>query len=227
MTGKIETVSISKLHVYESCALRAKLAWVDKIPDVQPRKAADRGTEIHTKSEDYVQGSIAKLPKELTAFAPEFTALKEMYKEGKVSLEGEWGFDDSWKPTKYSSAWLRIKADAVAFVKPEHAVIIDYKTGKRFGNEIKHAEQTQLYSIGTMIKYQEVRRVDAELWYLDQDELAHLSIKPIMLNRYIQIFDKRFKTMSNDTEFKPNPNIVSCKYCPYHPSRQNVCPYGV
>lgn len=227
MNKTISTVSISKLHVYESCPYRAKLAWVDKIPDVQPRKAADRGTAIHQLAEDYVRGEIANLPPELKHFASEFTALRQLYNEGKVSLEGEWGFNENWEPTEYKSAWLRVKADAVVFLSDSQAVVVDHKTGKRYGNELKHAEQTQLYSIAALIRNPKLQVVDTELWYLDQDDLAHMPVKHKMLSRYIQIFDKRFKAMSNDTTFKATPNISSCKFCPYHPSKQGDCEHGV
>lgn len=223
----IPTVSISKLHVYESCPYRAKLAWVDKIPDTQPRKAADRGTAIHQMAEDYVRGELVNMPPELKAFASEFTALRELYTQGKVSLEGEWGFTENWEPTDYRSAWLRVKADAVVFLSDSHAVVIDHKSGKRFGNELKHAEQTQLYSIAALIRNPDLTVVDTELWYLDQNDLAHMTIRPKMLPKYIQIFDKRFKKMSSDIEFEPKPNISSCKFCPYHPKKQGDCKYGV
>lgn len=227
MNKTIPTASISKLHVYESCAYRAKLAWVDKIPDTQPRKAADRGTAIHQLAEDYVRGEIAKLPTELKHFASEFTALKQLYGEGKVSLEGEWGFNENWEPTNYKTAWLRVKADAVVFLSDSHAVVVDHKTGKRFGNEMKHAEQLQLYATASLIRNPDVNIVDTELWYLDQDDLAHMPIKSSMIKRYINVFDKRFKKMTSDTEFKPTPNLVSCKFCPYHPSKQGDCEYGI
>lgn len=227
MTNTIKTASISKLHVYESCPYRAKLAWVDKIADTQPRKAADRGTAIHQLAEDYVRGELANMPAELKAFSSEFTALRQFYSEGKVSLEGEWGFTENWEVTEYKSAWLRVKADAVVFLSDSHAVVVDHKTGKRFGNEIKHAEQTQLYAIASLIRNPNINVVDTELWYLDQDDLAHFAIRPKMLSRYIQLFDKRFKKMTSDTTFKPTPNISSCKLCPYHPNKQGDCKYGI
>lgn len=227
MTNRITTASISKLHLYESCAYRAKLQHVDKIKDVQPRKAADRGTDIHNQAEFYVRGDTAKMPPELGKFASEFTALRQMYSEGKVSLEGEWGFTEDWAVTDYKSAYLRIKADAVAFLSPQHAVVVDYKTGQRYGNEMKHAEQTQLYSVATLIRNEDVKLVDSELWYLDKDDLAHMPMKATAISRYIKVFDKRFKKMTSDTVFKPSPNIVSCKWCPYHPSKQGNCEFGI
>jgi hypothetical protein len=38
--------SFSRLMVYEECHYRARLQWIDKIPDETPRPAADRGTDI-------------------------------------------------------------------------------------------------------------------------------------------------------------------------------------
>jgi CRISPR/Cas system-associated exonuclease Cas4 (RecB family) len=223
----IPTASISKLHVYESCPYRAKLAWVDKIADTQPRKAADRGTAIHQLAEDYVRGEVANLPDELRHFASEFTALRQRYQEGTVSLEGEWGFTEDWQPTDYKSAWLRVKADAVVFTSDTTAVVIDHKTGKRYGNELKHAEQLQLYAISALIRNPQLKLVNTELWYLDQDDLADMPIKAVSLQKYIKVFDKRFKAMTEDTTFVPKPNINSCKWCPYHASKQGNCQHGI
>ena len=57
-----------------------------------------------------------------------------------------------------------------------HHVVIDYKTGKRWGNEVKHAQQTQLYALGTALRYDEIQNVYTELWYLDLDELVSMSM---------------------------------------------------
>ena len=172
----ISSWSFSRLTVFEQCKFRAKLQMIDKIPDPTPRPAADRGTEIHQTCEDYVRGTAA-LRKEMRHFEEEFVVLRDLFKKGKVSLEGEWGFTKDWEPCDYKKAWLRAKADAVVWLSPTHVVVIDYKTGKRFGNEVKHGEQLQLYALCMMVRHPEIERVTVELWYLDQNEMAPLDLR--------------------------------------------------
>ena len=222
----ISSWSFSRLTVFEQCKFRAKLQMVDKIPDPTPHPAADRGTEIHQTCEDYVRGT-AELRKEMRHFEEEFVVLRDLFKKGKVSLEGEWGFTRDWEPCDYKKAWLRAKADAVVWLSPTHVVVIDYKTGKRFGNEVKHGEQLQLYALCMMVRHPEIERVTVELWYLDQNEMAPLDLNRKMCMRYLKLFDIRGHKMTSCTEFPPNPNIFTCKWCPYGPRGTRHCMKGV
>lgn len=226
MSNTISSWSISRLQVFEACAYRAKLQWLDKVPDETPRPAADRGTQIHQEAEDYVRGK-AGLTQNLRHFEPDLKALKTHFDEGRVTCEEEWAFDRQWNPTGWKSGWLRLKCDAVCHLDPTHLAVIDYKTGKRFGNEVKHAEQLQLYALCALIRYPNVQQVTCELWYMDQNELASFTLKRESVKKYLTLFDKRGLRLTDSTEFKANPNIHTCKYCPYSPAKQGNCAVGV
>lgn len=226
MTAKtIQSWSISRINVFEQCQYRAKLQWLDKIQDLQPKTAADRGTAIHTEAEEYVLGK-APITSNLRHFATDLTALQNHNVQGRVTCEEEWAYDRNWNVTDWRSGWLRLKCDAVCHLTSSHVVVIDYKTGKRFGNEIKHAVQLQLYAVCALIRYPEVEQVTCELWYFDQNELASFTLHRRQLGKYLSIFDHKGRKFTETTNFKPNPNIITCKYCPYHPDRQNNCQYG-
>lgn len=122
----ISSWSISRIQVYEQCAYRAALQWRDKIPDLQPKTAADRGTQIHQEAEDYVTGKAAST-NNLRFFINDFNALRLHADQGRVTCEEEWGFDRDWRVCSWKGAWLRLKCDAVCHLSPEHAVVIDYK----------------------------------------------------------------------------------------------------
>jgi len=229
----IERVSFSRLMEYENCAYATKLKVIDKVPEPErplpPGKtehANDRGSRIHDGCEMYVRGK-GVLPTEAAKYYEnEFKALRRHFVEGTVSLEGEWGFTLDWEICDYNAnnVWLRVKADAVVWLSKTRAVVIDYKTGRKFGNEIKHAEQVQLYAVALMIRYPELTDVDVELWYLDQDDLTH-DAKPVTKwIRHLKPFNSRFMRMSIEKKFKPNPNKFSCKWCPY---KGNACKFGV
>ena len=223
---RITSWSFSALQIFESCKYHSKLARLDRIPDLQPKTAADRGTAIHQEAEDYVCGK-ATFTNNLRFFKDDLTALAAHYAAGRVVCEQEWGYSTNWTCVDWKSAWLRLKCDAVCFLSEKHAVVIDYKTGKRFGNEIKHAEQLQLYAVTALLRYPALEHVTCELWYFDQNELASFNMKRSQLGKYLKLFDRRGVAMTTETEFKPNPNIHSCRYCPYHPDKQGDCKFGV
>lgn len=231
----IDAWSYSRLATFQQCKLRAKLAYVDRIPEpprpLPPGKtehANDRGNRIHEAAELYVQGGI-ELIDELKFFDAELRELRALYKAGKVSLEGEWAFDKDWMPTNWRSVdvWARIKLDAFVHLSKTHGVVIDYKSGRKSGNEIKHAEQCQLYQLAAFMKYPELDVIDVELWYTDQDEITHQRYTREQGMRSFQLFDRRGHAITSETNFPPSPNIFSCKWCPYGPTGTGHCAVGV
>jgi CRISPR/Cas system-associated exonuclease Cas4 (RecB family) len=224
----IKSWSFSRLVDWDSCKQKAYFKHDLRIPDPNPSPAADRGTAIHQLAEDYVNGKLKKLPQELAKFRTEFESLRAKYLEGQVSLEGEWGFDCGWGITEWKTAWGRIKADAVVTLTPSHTLVIDYKTGKKFGNELKHAEQLQLYSLAVILRNPDIQQVTSELWYLDIDDLTSVNVtRQQALTKYLKHWDKKAVAMTSATVFPANPNQFSCKWCPYSPRGTGDCKVGV
>jgi len=230
----IKAWSHSRVVVFEQCKRHAKLKFVDRVPEpprpLPPGKsehANDRGTRIHEAAELFVKDNV-ELALELHSFSNEFFELRRLFREGKVSLEGEWAVDKDWKSVNWKSSdvWARIKLDALVHISDTHAVVIDYKTGKRWGNEIKHAEQMQLYQLASFLRYPKLQNIDVELWYTDLDELVKMSFTRAQGLRFMTGFTKRGEAMTSATEFPPNPNIFSCRYCPYGPAGTGHCEVG-
>lgn len=228
----IKTVSFSRLQDFEKCKYLAKLKYVDKIPEPErplpPGKtehANDRGTRVHEAAELYVKGGVELLP-ELHGFKDEYGELRRLYAEGAVTLEGEWAVDRDWNPVAWgsSTAWCRMKLDSYVQTSPTTARVIDYKTGRRVGNELKHMEQGQVYQLATFLRFPELQHITVEFWYLD---IGEKDVKQYTREQGAAYFDKyhrRFSAVTECTEFQPNPNIYSCKWCPY---KGNACEYGV
>ena len=85
--GLIPAWSHSTLKTYETCPYRIYISKVKRISeDYGP--AAKRGSEIHEQAEHYVQGTLGDMPDTLNKFTTQFKALKSLYDEGKVELEG-------------------------------------------------------------------------------------------------------------------------------------------
>lgn len=231
----IRTWSYSRLTVFEQCPYRAKLAYIDKIPEPErplaPGKtehANDRGTRVHSAAELYINApNPVNLAPELKHFAEEFAHLRTLYKQGKVSLEGEWAMDRQWMPIGWDDpkAWLRLKLDAFVHLSDSVGVVIDFKTGQKYGNEIKHSEQCQLYQLVSFLRYPEKQTLHTELWYTDQDDISSMKYRQDQGLRLIANFERRALAMTEATQFPAKPNQWNCKWCPYNTDEH--CSVGI
>lgn len=225
--GPIKNWSYSRLLDFEACPYRAHLKIVQRMPDVSG-PAAERGTAVHLAAELYVKGE-GDLTSELKAFKPEFDALRREYTTGKVSLEGEWATNRNWEPVDWRAkdAWCRMKLDAFVWRTKTEGLVVDHKTGKLFGNEVKHAEQGQLYAVGAFMRYPQLEIANVEFWYLDKDDLTHVQYTRKQAMQFALHFHKRGSKMTDATDFPPRPNIFSCKWCAYSPRAGGQCKAGV
>jgi hypothetical protein len=236
---RLKTWSHSRLTVFESCKLRAKLTYVDRIPEPErplplgkTEHANDRGTRLHDAAEKYVHGGVELQPELSRCFEPEFKKARELIMAGKGTTEGEWGFNRNWEPTAWMSedVWVRMKLDLCILLSDDEAVSIDYKSGKRYGNELKHAEQMQLYTIGTLCRNPKLKKVTTELWYLDLDELATMTYTREQGLRFTRNFERRGDLLTACVDFPANPSVYACKWCPYKPAHKGGtghCAVGV
>tara|TARA_Y100000361_G_scaffold104242_1_gene93970 strand:+ start:1506 stop:2261 length:756 start_codon:yes stop_codon:yes gene_type:complete len=226
--GLIPAWSHSTLKTFETCAYRSYIAKVKRIQeDFGP--AAKRGSEIHEKAEHYVEGTLGELPPELKKFEQQFKELKELYAQAKVELEGEWGFTVDWEPCGWLEpvTWGRIKLDAIVHETDTSARVIDYKTGKKFGNEISHSQQALTYAIGTFFRYPELQHVQTELWYLDQNETTVQAYTRDEAMLFMPKLHQRAVAMTTATSFPPNPSNYNCKWCSYKEGEDPVCQHGM
>lgn len=254
----LKSWSISRVHEFEKCKFKVFLKNVEHIeeparalPPGKTEHANDRGSRVHDNCELFVSGHTDELvPEAEKHFATQIAMLRTLHEEGLVSVEGEWGMDRDWNPTDWKTAWHRCKLDAIVFFGQHevagiknrllgsmpsrhhgatHAIVIDYKTGKRFGNEIKHGEQMQLYLLNAFLRYPDLEVVRTELWYLDLGEVATQEMTRSQALRFKANFDRRGHAVTNEKEFKPNPNKFSCRWCMYgeHNGGTGHCKVGV
>lgn len=273
----ISSWSHSRLATFEQCKYRAYLLYDQKVqeperplPPGKTEHANDRGTRVHQDCEDYVRGKTDVMPPEARKnFGPEMEDMRLWYREGIVSLEGEWGMNRNWEPCDWrgewielpgvpagepfekvkalpqravtgqvyqvgrkffmwSPPWLRLKLDALVFETEYSAVAIDYKTGKKFGNELKHGEQLQLYQLVTFLRYPKLEEVTTELWYFDVDELTKKTLTRDQGLRFLRNWDKRGNALTTANTFPPNGNIHTCKWCflGERPGGAGICKSG-
>lgn len=236
---RITTGSHSRLVIFEQCKHRANLKYAQRIPEPErallPGKtehANDRGTRIHNNAELFMKGK-AKLTPELFTFRPEMEELHRRYKLKQAIAEDEWGMTADWEPCAWNAkeVWLRLKLDFLVFLSGEEAVVIDLKTGRRQGNEVKHAEQTNLYQLVTFLRYAKLNTVHTELWYPDVNELHSQTYHRDQGLRYLRNWNNRLTRMTayqfTDERTDANPSMFTCKWCMYGPKGSKICTRGV
>lgn len=219
--------SITSIHNFRKCKLFYKLKHLDYVPEGKKSDAAERGTFLHGEAEHFVMGTKALHP-ELNSFNYELHVLRGLYAEGRASLEGDWGYTNDMIATPWKQRYVGMKLDAIAFSEDKtYAVIIDYKTGRKHGNEIKHGEQLQFYAVGAFNRYHELEELTAELYYIDQDDITKVRFTRPQAMRFMPRWQKEMATIDATKEFPASPNIISCKWCPYGPDGTGHCGKGL
>lgn len=229
---RITSVSYTRMSDFEKCRYLAKLKYIDRIPEPErplPKGKTEhahvRGSRIHDGAELFVRGGVELLP-ELENFREDYEELRDLYEQKLVELEGEWAVNTEWEPVAWDSAnaWCRMKLDAFVRTSDDSARVIDYKTGRRQGNEIKHTEQGQIYQLSTFLRHPELNNIQVEFWYTDLGEKDIKTYTRVQGTAYFDKYMKRLSAVTTSENFDPNPNAFSCKWCPY---KGNACEYGV
>jgi len=228
--------SFSRLKDFEQCPLKAYKKYVEKAPqDHMDMTAADRGTRVHSDCENFV-ASDGSLTKEMGKFRGYFTTLREEYDAGDVVVEQNWGFDVDWQVTDWfaKNIWCRMKLDNFRIIArndnadPIAGVPTDYKTGKKYGNEVTHGQQGQIYAVGSFLRYPTLETVDVELVYLDQGQVTKRTYTREKAMKFLPTWTARGLKMTGATDYPPKPNKMTCMWCPFGPQHgDGSCEWGV
>jgi CRISPR/Cas system-associated exonuclease Cas4 (RecB family) len=219
--------------VYEQCPFRFKLSKIDKLPEPprDEKSPLERGNRIHKHLEDHVMEGRSLDGIEALAvdkFKPLLTCLQSLYADGKVSVEENWLFDKDWNICERNEVWLWSKLDVnVRDEERATSVVIDHKSGKSTYKAIEHTCQMQLYGAETALRQEWAETIIVELWYVDEGHVKQQAYSRDQALRYVQSFDRRANRIYDDRHFRPNPNKVTCRWCPYSPRGTGACPVGV
>lgn len=222
----IKAWSYSRYSVWRECAYKAYLKFIEnrKEPD-NPYQA--RGGRIHKMAEDYVLGLLKTLPEELSKFKKEFAALRR----AKAKAEEQLAFTREWKITDWfaknlgplKDAWVRIKTDARQSFKNHTALIVDYKTGKKYMPD--HEEQLELYAVAAFILDELLEEVTCEDWYTDSGEkLSRKYTRRADFERLRKRWEARVAPMLADTIYAKIPGD-KCRKCHFRASNGGPCNY--
>ena len=226
--GLVPAWSYSALKTYESCAYRTYISKVKKVrEDFGP--AAARGTEIHQQAEDYVRGDLKELPDTLKKFQSQFEDMREGFINATVELEGEWGFTIDWEPCGWmeKGVWARVKLDAYVEETETSARVIDYKTGRQYGNEIAHSQQALTYAIGSFLRYPDLEIAKTEMWYLDHGTTMEKTYTRDQALMFLPKLQERAIAMTTATKFPPNPSKNSCRWCSFGKGENPYCEWAI
>lgn len=222
----LKSTSFSRLKEFRECPLKAKLKFVDKIPDPRPdpppgqEHPMDRGSRIHEMAENYVKGTLGdELPRELERFKAQLNILRLLYPEGKVDVELQLALDKNWArsdPRDFENTKYRMIADVVLYADTAEIVVIDHKTGRKDGNEVVHTQQGMDYLSAMAIANVEIQKFNFEVWYLDKGEvLPTISFTRDELNVHIRDFMEEHTKLLECRFFPPTPSFQACLWCPF------------
>jgi hypothetical protein len=237
-SGLVPRWSASTLKTYETCPYQVFLDKVKHEPqDEHP--AAARGTALHDIAECYVQDTWDSIDDKSKPHLPDWEQkifpkwkdqldeLRTEYENAKVEVEGEWAFDKDWTPTAWDApdAWARMKLDVLHWQDETSVKVIDYKSGKKFGNEAAHSNQGLIYAIGTFMRHDLVQFVETNFWYLDHntDNPQRYTREQAML--FLPNLTNKATLLTSDTEFKPKPSGNNCRFCAY--KKQEICEWRI
>ena len=212
--GPVGQWSMSRLFEFENCPHAVYLGKVMKMP-TPSGPAADRGTQVHNHIEGYIQGEHADVIKEMNGFIKLIDLLRDEFVQGRVEVEGDWAYDRTWNTTGWTDkdCWARMKLDALWHESDTSADIIDWKTGKKFGNELKHNQQGMGYAIGAFRRYPNLQFVNVKFAYLDQNQEMVGSYTRKQAELLQPMLTERADKMTTCTDFAPKPSFSACRWC--------------
>ena len=237
--------SFSSAQNFDKCPKILEHRYVLKTPkDERDNSAAERGTNLHKEIETYIvetctnargqsvrqniheAGLPTRAPIDPAQFKYEGLVgeVVELCKVHPFTQEEMLYFDKDWNiVSDFKDAWLLMAMDVFISISDEECIIVDWKSGKKDGNEVKHMHQGQLYALGAWKRNPKLKKITVIFMYLDQNTKTTATWKQGHLERAFKQWDAKGKEITSCTSFTPKPNKWSCKFCDY----QQSCDYAI
>jgi hypothetical protein len=213
---------------FEQCPFRALLRYgPDKVEEPSPpgdlETPLDRGSRVHKAAEHFITGQSSALIPELKSFEDDFWPLRERFArrddtilvEQMLCFDKDWTFIGSprWGSPDWDRIWMRVKQDAIVLPEPDKVVCIDFKTGKKAGNEVKHNMQLRVAATGAYFKYTDVDTFVLENWYTDKNIHVPVTYTRSEITNFHPEIDGRLRAVTSCVDFEPTPSVNACRYC--------------
>lgn len=224
MTKPITAWSYSRLAKWEECPAAFKFRNIDKIPEPQSPAMA-RGDEIHQNMAALLTDQPLPFPNaEPPRAFNKFMGMIEQIKANRPVVEQKWAFTDKWRVTDYFArdTWYRAILDAGVLWPDNSFTVIDWKTGKAYG---ENKEQMEQFAIAVFSRYPQVNTLETRLEYLDTGQEQHEEFSRAQLGALRSKWEGRVAPMFNDKVFTPRPN-KGCTRCHFRKSNGGPCAFG-
>ena len=200
-------LSYSGIKLFKKCPR----LWADSYILMNKRPsdpAADRGTFIHKKLEDFFLGK--PYPDELVVLRPWKLDFTDILRH-RPSTEAELAVKVDWTPTSFEDpeALVRGKADLI-FQEENVLHIYDFKTGRKYPD---HEEQGRTYFALSADKVDKVEKCIVSMVYLDQLEVDEQDYYPNELKESIEWVKEDAMRIRTATSYDPTPSMDTCKHC--------------
>lgn len=230
IVNTLTNTSYKMLKMYRACPLSVKFKYIDKVATLPPDPKFDekrlRGIRLHDELAEVInQKDISLMPRE----CEDFTEIAQGLIDHGAEAEKREFFDRNWNVWTggWTGSWLNVTKD-VRLYTSNYALVGDWKSGKKFGNEVDHFEQMRLYALTSWITNPGLDEYVVELYYIDQKDVWDHCFREKEMQQAWKDFDADFTLMFTDTMFRPKPSKENCKYCDFGPKKGNGhCPVGV
>lgn len=211
--------SLSKVQCYESCPMKYKFQYIDKIKPTQTEALA-KGSKIHSILEN-IDNFIDNQTKDpeydiVNKFikSDEFNSIKEFVQNGEKEVA--FGIDAAngkLVPSQYSNDVLfRGKIDVLYKNN-----ILDYKTGKFKTFEEQDWTQLKWYTVWFFLKYPEYNSVNISYVYVEHNRINTITVTKDEIEYIVNDMLLRIKNVAV-AESKPitkcNKSVL-CGWCSY------------
>jgi len=227
--AQLQTTSISRCHQDEACPRRLALNALGKIPEPERPGPSplERGSQLHEYVERYITGQDDELHPDVTYFRDDvIKQLRARWETApdSIMVENSWRFNRAWEPVAdndWDNTWLFIVTDVMVLLESEPGagfdvgVPIDWKSGKKEGNEIKHTDQMTSYTLASFAKFDTLNEVTSELFYIDKNESMEQDMTRRQAERLRKAYTTRLARVTDRTEFPPRPSKHTCRFCAY------------
>lgn len=212
--------SYSSLSAYETCPLRFYLTRISKQVSEKQTEATMHGNEVHSALEKYV-GNQAPLPEKYDTYKPVADKLRAAM--GQKHLEYKFGITKALTPTTFfaKDVWCRGVLD-VGIIKPEQALILDYKTGNRKID----GDQLKLFAGAAMVLWPFVKEVKTGYIWLKTNQMDTQTFSPEDKAPIFQDFAARvyrMETSERNGDWPAKPSGLCRSWCPVGSANCNHC----
>ena len=211
--------SYSRFRDYEKCPAYAKFKYIDRLPE-PASDAMDRGIALHKMAEDFLNGKLRRVPKEIALIGDDL----KLAKKNNAVAEAQWSFTTEWSMTDWfaKNTWLRVKVDYHFVDQKQNVLFIDdVKSGKPKG---EYEEQCSIYGTAGLIMYPYVDKVIARLKYTDYPVTEKMEYDRGDLVRLKKDWVKKTKPMLSDKKFPAKPNNA-CRWCAFSNAKGGPCKF--